>query len=233
MDTTFRDKILTCTECGNEFVYTVGQQRMAYEESGEIEEPVLCPVCEVKIERMGRREESSNGHQPRDESMSNGGQPVPYLNGSSHQHTPPAVAESWNEEGWEDEEAEAEQPEASNEGDDASKSSSSYRSGEAHPLFGHHGESYTGHVKWFNDRKGFGFIVLDNGIEIFVHYSGIVGEGYKTLKEEQRVRITVEDTAKGPQASEVTPLDEGPVETSEPAEASPVSEPQEEFAEQS
>ena len=61
-------------------------------------------------------------------------------------------------------------------------------------------------MKWFNDRKGFGFVTLDNGVEIFVHYSGIVGEGYRTLQQGQRVQIKVEDTDKGPQASGVIPL---------------------------
>ena len=78
-----------------------------------------------------------------------------------------------------------------------------------------------GHVKWFNDRKGFGFIVLDDGIEIFVHYSGIAGEGYKTLKQGQRVHLLVEDTTKGPQAAQVTPIDE-PASTEE---APPFTEP--------
>jgi CspA family cold shock protein len=81
--------------------------------------------------------------------------------------------------------------------------SSDYISGTGHPLYGHGGEQHSGTVKWFNDRKGFGFITLDNGIEIFVHYSGIEGDGYKTLKQGQRVQIQVEDTEKGPQASSV------------------------------
>jgi CspA family cold shock protein len=85
-----------------------------------------------------------------------------------------------------------------------------YRSGDEHPLAGRGGERFTGHVKWFNDRKGFGFITLDNGVEIFVHYSGIISEGYKTLKQNQRVEIAVEDTGKGPQAAQVTVLQDEP-----------------------
>ncbi len=95
----------------------------------------------------------------------------------------------------------------------AESPTSSYRTGEEHPLFGHEGETRGGEVKWFNDRKGFGFITLDDGNELFVHYSGIVSEGYKTLKQGQRVRLVLEDTDKGPQASRVT-VDE---EEAEPA----------------
>ncbi|MDQ4077332.1 MAG: cold shock domain-containing protein [Chloroflexota bacterium] len=77
-------------------------------------------------------------------------------------------------------------------------------------MYGHEGERKSGRVKWFNDRKGFGFITLDDGNELFVHYSGIVGEGYRSLQEGQRVHLTVEDTDKGPQATDVTVASEEP-----------------------
>jgi len=97
------------------------------------------------------------------------------------------------------------------EADEAQETTNSnYVSGTGHPLYGHGGESYTGIVKWFNNRKGFGFVTLDNGIEIFVHYSGIEGEGYKTLKQGQRVELEVEDTDKGPQATRVHAIEDEP-----------------------
>jgi CspA family cold shock protein len=60
-----------------------------------------------------------------------------------------------------------------------------------------------GTVKWFNDRKGFGFIRMDTGQDVFVHYSALQGEGFKTLKEGENVEFDIVDGAKGPQASNV------------------------------
>jgi CspA family cold shock protein len=64
----------------------------------------------------------------------------------------------------------------------------------------------TGTVKWFNDSKGFGFISQDDGgDDVFVHFSTIQGDGFKSLAEGQKVEYDVEDGAKGPQASNVYP----------------------------
>ena len=61
-----------------------------------------------------------------------------------------------------------------------------------------------GKVKWFNASKGFGFIETDEGQDVFVHFSAIEMEGYKTLDEGMEVQFEVTDGAKGPQASNVT-----------------------------
>ena len=60
-----------------------------------------------------------------------------------------------------------------------------------------------GSVKWFNEKKGYGFIQQENGQDLFVHYTAIQTEGFKTLTEGQRVRFEVEDTPKGPKAKNV------------------------------
>ncbi|TFV90617.1 cold-shock protein [Blastococcus sp. CT_GayMR16] len=61
-----------------------------------------------------------------------------------------------------------------------------------------------GTVKWFNSEKGFGFIAVDGGQDVFVHYSAIQMDGYKSLEEGQRVSFEVVQGAKGPQADAVT-----------------------------
>lgn len=63
-----------------------------------------------------------------------------------------------------------------------------------------------GTVKWFNSEKGFGFISVDGEDDVFVHFSAILGDGFKTLEEGQEVEFEVEDGAKGPQAVNVTKL---------------------------
>jgi CspA family cold shock protein len=65
----------------------------------------------------------------------------------------------------------------------------------------------TGTVKWFNADKGFGFISVDNGgPDVFVHFSAIQTNGYRSLEENQRVEFEIAQGAKGPQAEQVRPL---------------------------
>jgi CspA family cold shock protein len=65
-------------------------------------------------------------------------------------------------------------------------------------------ERETGTVKWFNASKGYGFITRDSGDDVFVHFSAIVGDGYRSLDEGQRVEFTVAQGEKGLQAQNVT-----------------------------
>lgn len=63
-----------------------------------------------------------------------------------------------------------------------------------------------GTVKWFNNQKGYGFLSDEQGNDVFVHYSGLAMDGYKTLEEGAEVEFEVVDGAKGPQATNVTRL---------------------------
>ena len=70
-----------------------------------------------------------------------------------------------------------------------------------------HGQLRTveqGTVKWFNAEKGFGFISREDGTDVFVHFSAIQGEGFKTLEEGQAVTFEIEEGQRGPQATNVT-----------------------------
>ena len=61
-----------------------------------------------------------------------------------------------------------------------------------------------GSVKWFDDRKGYGFIEQEDGADVFVHHSGISGDGFKSLKEGDKVSFDIEQGKKGPAAVNVT-----------------------------
>ena len=63
-----------------------------------------------------------------------------------------------------------------------------------------------GTVKWLNSEKGFGFITQDGGPDVFVHFSAIESDGYRELRENQRVEFNVKDGDKGPQAENVVPV---------------------------
>jgi len=65
-----------------------------------------------------------------------------------------------------------------------------------------------GKVKWFNDKKGYGFIALESGEDVFVHFSEIQGDGFKTLEEGQAVEFDVEKDGKGQKAKNVTKVKE-------------------------
>ncbi|RLQ95437.1 cold-shock protein CspD [Falsibacillus albus] len=63
-----------------------------------------------------------------------------------------------------------------------------------------------GTVKWFNAEKGFGFIEVEGGNDVFVHFSAITGEGFKTLEEGQQVEFEIVEGNRGPQAANVVKL---------------------------
>lgn len=69
------------------------------------------------------------------------------------------------------------------------------------------GEPVTGTVKWFNNTKGYGFIGRDDGPDVFVHYSAILGNGYRTLSQGDRVEFEIVQGPKGPQAANVCKKD--------------------------
>ncbi|AMW99193.1 cold-shock protein [Rummeliibacillus stabekisii] len=63
-----------------------------------------------------------------------------------------------------------------------------------------------GTVKWFNSEKGFGFIEVEGGADVFAHFSAIQGDGYKSLDEGQKVEFEVEEGQRGPQATNIVKL---------------------------
>ncbi len=67
-------------------------------------------------------------------------------------------------------------------------------------------ERINGVVKWFNSQKGYGFIEREDGPDVFVHYTAVVGQGFRDLEEGERVEFSITEGPKGPQASEVVKL---------------------------
>ncbi|NVJ49679.1 cold-shock protein [Pleionea litopenaei] len=67
-------------------------------------------------------------------------------------------------------------------------------------------DKVTGTVKWFNESKGFGFISQESGPDVFAHFSAIVGDGFKTLAEGQKVEFSITQGQKGPQAENIVAL---------------------------
>lgn len=70
----------------------------------------------------------------------------------------------------------------------------------------------TGTVKWFDDAKGYGFIEQENGEDVFVHYTAITGEGYRSLTEGSEVEFEIEDSPKGPRAANVVVIKAAPTQ---------------------
>src|SRR5438046_8122211 len=78
--------------------------------------------------------------------------------------------------------------------------------GSRHSKLGRRTMRITGKVKWFNNAKGYGFIERDGGSDVFVHYSAIQGDGFRSLEEGQAVEFEIVDGPKGPQAGNVTKI---------------------------
>jgi CspA family cold shock protein len=71
-------------------------------------------------------------------------------------------------------------------------------------------ERITGTVKWFSDRKGYGFITRDEGKDVFIHYSGIRAGGPRSLNEGDKVEFSIEDDARGPKAGDLVVTEAAP-----------------------
>ena len=185
---TLEDKTIKCVDCGEDFLFTIGEQEF-YREHGLSNFPTRCRRC--REARKANRGDRSTA-------------PRPAAGGSREMHK--AVCASCG--------AETEVPFAPTAGRPVyCRSCFQQQNGGRRP--GGAGRSHAprlvptgegrghGAVKWFNTSKGFGFIQSDVGDELFVHFSAIQGDGYRSLTEGDRVEFDVVEGGKGKQAANV------------------------------
>ncbi len=203
------DKSITCVDCGEEFLFTVGEQAF-YRERGLPNEPTRCKRC--RDLRKAQRGEGGSGGGGGGGSSGGGGR-TRYS----------AVCSNCGKETQVPFQPTAGRPVLCRDCFQASRGGGGGggggyggghggggRSGGGRPqrsaptMTGPSEGRVSGAVKWFNDAKGFGFIQADSGEDVFVHFSAISGDGFKSLAEGDRVEFDVVSGPKGKQAANVT-----------------------------
>jgi len=191
----FTDKLIRCVSCGEEFVFTAGEQEF-YKNRGLAHEPTRCKSCREarKTTRGG------NGHST---GASFGGDrelhlvvcsecgnetQVPFLPTSGR---PVFCRDCYR--------SRRPEPVGVSTGRTMGRPSAPRTMGEVSAEGRLHGS-----VKWFNESKGYGFIALEDGEDVFVHYSSIQGDGFRTLTNGDQVEFDVVDGERGRQAANVT-----------------------------
>lgn len=204
---TLEDKTIKCVDCGEEFLFTIGEQEF-YREHGLTHAPTRCKRCrEARKDQRGHAGgvPSRGGHGPRDKQMypatcSNcGTQTMVPFNPSGDR---PVYCRDCFQ---------SQRP--------AHAGSARHERGERGGRGGGHqsaaaavmpqvieGSRLQGAVKWFNESKGFGFIQDDSGEDVFVHFSAIQGDGFKSLTGGDRVEFHVVQGTKGKQAANVVKI---------------------------
>jgi CxxC-x17-CxxC domain-containing protein len=198
------DRRITCSDCGEEFIFTSGEQAF-YREKGLTNAPTRCKACREKRKANrggapgagapgrpgGARGAEGGGREMHSAVCANCGAEtqVPFVPTGSR---PVYCRDCFGS-------MKGERPER---GARTSSAAAPRRAaGATKPASG--GTRMQGAVKWFNEAKGFGFITADSGDEVFVHFSAIQGDGFKSLQEGERVEFEVVPGERGSQAANV------------------------------
>ena len=193
---TGEDQVLKCIECGDEFVFTAGEQEF-YREKGLTHAPTRCRRC--RENRRAQRGQTGGGA-PQSGFRSNSG-------ASANKSQFSATCSNCG--------AETMVPFAPTAGRPVyckdcyrqhrpARPERAERAPRPAPMSAGPGSRMQGAVKWFNESKGFGFIQDDGGEDVFVHFSAIQSDGFKTLAQGDRVEFDVVPGEKGKQAANVT-----------------------------
>jgi CxxC-x17-CxxC domain-containing protein len=201
---TLQDRLIKCVDCGEEFTFTVGEQEF-YRDHGLTNAPTRCKRC--RESRKGQRGGGGGGGGGGEARRPGGGGAKPMF---------PAVCANCGTETLVPFKPTNDRPVYCRDCFDARKPAGA-AGREKRPSHAgapraaapaaaravHDGPRSQGAVKWFNEAKGFGFIQADSGEEVFVHFSAISGEGFRSLTQGDRVEFDVIEGPKGKQAADV------------------------------
>ena len=205
---TLQDRVIKCVDCGEDFTFTVGEQEF-YRDHGLTNVPTRCKRCrENRKGQRGGGHGGGGGDGRRSDGARGGGAAKPMF---------PATCASCGTETMVPFKPSNDRPVYCRDCFEAKKGSGGTgRERRATPRgaprdsaprpalqISHEGQRSQGAVKWFNEAKGFGFIQSDAGEELFVHFSSISGDGFRTLTEGDRVEFDVAEGPKGKQAANV------------------------------
>ncbi len=200
----FQDQYLRCVDCGEEFIFTASEQQF-YKDKGLTNAPTRCRTCRDarKAQRAGAGAGGGGGSAGGSRSRGAGGGGTLYTAVCSNcgnetqvpfQPTPGRAVYCRD--------CFQAQKRGASTGAGAGAGAGS-GGGAGMSIQSPRGGKPTGEVKWFNESKGFGFIHDDSGEDVFVHFSAIMGEGFKTLNPGDRVEYDVVPGSKGKQAANV------------------------------
>ena len=203
---TLQDRVIKCVDCGEDFTFTVGEQEF-YRDPGLTNAPTRCKRCREsrKGQRGGGGGEGRRGDAPR--GAGPGAKPMfPAVCANCGTDTMVPFKPSNDRPVYCRDCFDAKKPAGGTGRERRATPRGPRESAAPAARTTHDGPHTQGAVKWFNEGKGFGFIQSDGGEDVFVHFSAISGEGFRTLTEGDRVEFDVIEGPKGKQAANVVKI---------------------------